>query len=153
MPRLRPFAALSFSVLALGVLALLPACSTVESVTGSVTGKEGVSTDKAARYVSPQDPLARPIQVAWTSARASRCGFMFDPEKLKADYLADESRRGLDPNQLGQMAKAYDYTRQSVADTISADPKYCSKDRTNAIRADLRRYLAGDYSPTARLAR
>jgi hypothetical protein len=78
---------------------------------------------------------------------------MFDPERLKADYLADESRRGLDPNQLGQMAKAYDYTRESVADAIGADPKYCSRERTDAIRADLRRYLGGDYSPTARLAR
>ena len=59
----------------LGV-ALLQGCSTVGRVTGS--GQEGVATDKEARYVTPQDPLARPIQVAWTSARASHCGFMFD---------------------------------------------------------------------------
>jgi len=136
-------------MLALAAVALLSACSTVERV----TGREGVSTDKAARYVSPEDPLARPIQVAWTSARAAHCGFMFDPERLKADYLADERRRGLDPYQLEKMAKAYDYTRESVTETISADPKYCNKARIDAIRVDLNRYLAGDYSPTARLAR
>jgi hypothetical protein len=153
MPSLRLFATLAIAALALAGLAVLPGCSAVESVTGSVTGKEGVSTDKAARYVSPEDPLARPIQVAWTSARASHCGFMFDPERLKADYLADESRRGLDPSQLDKMARAYDYTRTSVANTISSDPTYCSKERTDAIRADLKRYLAGNYAPTAKLAR
>jgi hypothetical protein len=148
-PSLRSLLAPALSMLALAAVALLPACSTVERV----TGKEGVSTDKAARYVSPEDPLARPIQVAWTSARAAHCGFMFDPEKLKADYLADERRRGLDPYQLEKMAKAYDYTRDSVMETISADPTYCNKSRIDAIRVDLNRYLAGDYSPTAKLAR
>ena len=48
---------------------------------------------------------------------------------------------------------AYDYTRQSVADSIKDDINYCSKDRTAAIRRDLNRYLAGDYEPTARMAR
>lgn len=132
-------------------LALLPGCSTVGQVTG--TAKDGASTDKAARYVKADDPLARPIQVAWTSARAVHCGFMFDPERLKADYMADESRRGLDPYQLQKMSEAYDYTRTSVLETIQEDPAYCNKARTDAIRADLRRYLAGDYAPTARLAR
>jgi hypothetical protein len=132
-------------------LALLQGCSTVGHITGK--GKEGATTDQAARYVPPDDPLARPIQVAWTSARASYCGFMFDPMKLKNDYMADESRRGVDPYQLQRISKAYDYTRESVTDTIKSDPKYCNKERTDAIRADLKRYLAGDYTPTARLAR
>jgi hypothetical protein len=67
--------------------------------------------------------------------------------------MADESRRGVDPYQLQRISKAYDYTRESVTDTIKSDPKYCNKERTDAIRADLKRYLAGDYTPTARLAR
>jgi hypothetical protein len=141
-------------VLAMAVgcsLALLQACSTVERVTS--TSKQGATTDAAARYVQPQDPLARPIQVAWTSARASYCGFMFDPVKLKNDYIADESRRGTDPRQLQRLSEAYDYTLKSVTDTIKDDPQYCNKERTDAIRADLKRYLAGDYAPTAKLAR
>ena len=36
--------------------------------------------------------------------------------------------------------------------SIKDDPSYCNKERTAAIRRDLNRYLAGDYSPTARLA-
>jgi hypothetical protein len=132
-------------------LALLQGCSTVGRIAGK--GKEGATTDQAARYVPPEDPLARPIQVAWTSARASFCGFMFDPVKLKNDYLADESRRGIDPYQLKHISEAYDHTRDSVTDTIKADPNYCTKERTDAIRADLKRYLAGDYTATARLAR
>jgi hypothetical protein len=132
-------------------LAVLQACSTVGRVTGS--SQEGVKTDKDARYMATDDPLARPIQVAWTSARASHCGFMFDPVKLKDDFMAAETRRGVDPYQLQRFSEAYDYTRESVADTIKDDPSYCNKARTDAIRADLRRYLAGDYNPTAKLAR
>src|SRR5512134_3922407 len=93
-------------------VAILQGCSTVGSVTGS--GQGGVSSDKAARYVTPQDPLARPIQVAWTSARASHCGFMFDPVKLKADFMAEEARRGVNQYELQRYSEAYDYTRESV---------------------------------------
>jgi hypothetical protein len=132
-------------------VAILQGCSTVGSVTGS--GQGGVSSDKAARYVTPQDPLARPIQVAWTSARASHCGFMFDPVKLKADFMAEEARRGVDQNQLQRTSEAYDYTRDSVTETIKHDNNYCTKERNDAIRADLKRYLAGDYTPAAKLAR
>ena len=132
-------------------IALLQGCSTVGSVTGS--GQGGVSSDKAARYVTPQDPLARPIQVAWTSARASHCGFMFDPVKLKADFMADEARRGVNPYELQRYSQAYDYTRDSVTETIKHDNNYCTKERNDAIRADLKRYLAGDYTPAAKLAR
>jgi hypothetical protein len=132
-------------------LPLLQGCSTVGRVIG--TSKPGATTDAAARYMPPDDPMARPTQVAWTSARASYCGFMFDPVKLKNDFMADESRRGNSPYQLQQISEAYDYTLKSVTDTIKSDPKYCNKDRTDAIRADLKRYLAGDYAPTAKLAR
>jgi hypothetical protein len=132
-------------------LLLVQGCSTVGRVTG--TSKPGATTDAAARYMPPDDPIARPTQVAWTSARASYCGFMFDPVKLKNDFMADETRRENNPYQLQQVSDAYDYTLKSVTDTIKSDPKYCNKDRTDAIRADLKRYLAGDYAPTAKLAR
>ncbi len=120
-----------------------------------VTGakEDGASTDKDARYVKPDDPLARPIQVAWTAARAQYCGFMFDAAKLKSDYLADETRRGADQDQIQKALKAYDYTYESVSETISEDASYCNKERLDAIRKDLRRYLSGDYAPVARMAR
>jgi hypothetical protein len=140
-----PGAALPLLALSL----LLAGCSTV----ASMTGKEGVTTDKEARYVKPEDPLARPVQVAWTSARAKHCGFMFNPDQLKAAYLADESLRGVPPDQIQKLAKAYDYTYASLMQTISEDPTYCNKARTDAIRVDLKRYLAGDFTPSAKAAR
>jgi hypothetical protein len=131
----------------------LPGCSTVSGTVASVTGKEGVTTDKEARFIKPEDPMARPVQVAWTAARAKHCGFMFDPGTLRANYLADEARRGVDQNQMQKITKAYDYTYASLMETISADPGYCNKQRIAAIRVDLTRYLAGDYAPNARAAR
>ena len=78
---------------------------------------------------------------------------MFDPVKLKADFMAEEARRGVNQYELQRYSEAYDYTRELVTDTIKHDSNYCNKERNDAIRADLRRYLAGDYSPAAKLAR
>src|SRR4029077_9048792 len=136
------FPAPSLLAFSLSTLLLL-GCGTV----GRVTGNEGVATDTQARYVRPEDPLSRPIQTAWTSARAKYCGFMFDPARLKADYLADEQRRGADQYALARLSKTYDQTFESVTATIVADPNYCNNERLAAIRVDLRRYLSGDYEP------
>jgi hypothetical protein len=136
------------------LVAMLAGCSTVGSTVDRLRGpKEGATSETEARNIPPEDPLARPIQVGWTSARASHCGFVFNPDQLKADFLASEQRTGMPPEQMQKIAKAYDYTRQSVLQTIKDDPSYCNKERTAAIRRDLNRYLAGDYSPTARMAR
>ena len=135
---------------AAALLLALSACGAVQRVRGS---KEGASSELEARTVAPEDPLARPMQVGWTSARASHCGFVFNPDQLRADFLAAEVRAGIPPEQMTKIEHAYDYTRQSVLDTIKDDLGYCNKERTAAIRLDLNRYLAGDYTPTARMAR
>ena len=114
-------------LLAVASIALLVGCSTVERLGG--TKKEGVGTDSAARYVTPDDPMARPIQVAWTSARASNCGFMFDPVKLKDDFMRNESRTVTDPYQLQRISQAYDYTLASVGDTIAPSAKAAAQGR------------------------
>jgi len=140
---------------AAGTLALmlvaLSACGAVSSLKGP--SEPGASTEKEARYVKPDDPLARPTQVGWTSARATRCGFIFNPEQLRANYLAYESQVGYSPAEMAKIEKAYDYTRQSVLTDIDKDSRYCTKGRLDAIRADLHRYFAGDYTPSARMAR
>jgi hypothetical protein len=128
--------------------AALPACSL-----GQRGPNEGASTEKEARRVSPDDPMARPIQVAWTSARASRCGFLFNPDQLRSNYLASEEQAGATPDQMKKIVHAYDYTRETVLATIQDNSSYCDKERTDAIRMDLNRYLAGDYTPAARMAR
>ncbi len=103
--------------------------------------------------MAPEDPLARPIQVGWTSARASHCGFIFNPAELRANFLASEAQAGATPEQMEKIEQAYDYTIESVTATIKDDLSYCTKERTAAIRIDLNRYLAGDYTPSARMAR
>ena len=78
---------------------------------------------------------------------------MFDPVKLKDDFMRDESRTVTDPISSRGSPKPTITRSRRWRDTIKCDPKYCTRERTDAIRADLRRYLAGDYSPTAKLAR
>jgi hypothetical protein len=134
---------------AASLLAAFAACGTVDRIRGP---KEGASTELEARSVAPQDPLARPIQVAWTSARASHCGFVFNPDQLRSNFMAAEARAGASPEQMAKIEQAYDYTLQSVAATIKDNLNYCNKDRTAAIRRDLNRYLSGDYTPSARMA-
>jgi hypothetical protein len=137
---------------ALAAVALLAAalsgCSTIDRV----RGKEGAATESEARNVTPEDPLARPIQVAWTSARAVKCGFIFSPDQLRANFLASEAQAGNTPDQMQKIGHAYDYTVDSMNQTIKDDLNYCNDDRTAAIRKDLNRYLAGDYTPSARMA-
>ena len=129
------------------LLVFLAGCGTTSSVQGP---EDGASTEAAARNVQSNDPLARPTQVGWTSARATRCGFMFDPQQLRANYLAYESRLSSGQARMQKIEKAYDYTRESMLITINKNPSYCSKDRLGAIRVDLNRYLSGDYRPMAR---
>lgn len=140
---LTPALALALAVL----LAALAACGTIGK------SSPGASSDKEARYIKPDDPMARPVQVGWTSARASHCGFIFSPEQLRVNYLAAEAQSGISANQMQKIEQAYDYTRQSTLDTIKDNLNYCNTERTAAIRQDLNRYLAGDYTPQARLAR
>jgi hypothetical protein len=131
------------------LLAALTACGTMDRMRGT---QGGAKTELEARSVAPQDPLARPIQVAWTSARASHCGFVFNPDQLRSNFMAAEARGGASPEQMQKIEHAYDYTLQSVAATIKDNLNYCNKDRTAAIRRDLNRYLSGDYTPSARMA-
>ena len=127
-------------------------CSTVSSTVDRIRGPKAPS-DTEVGNMAPEDPLALPVQVGWTSARASYCGFVFNPDQLRADFLASERRLGTPPDQMQKVERAYDYTRQSVLDKIKGDPNYCNKERTAAIRADLNRYLVGDFSAAARAAR
>jgi hypothetical protein len=145
MKAARPTFPFRLAIAALLALAIAPGCS--------IRTSPGASSDKEARFMQPSDPLARPVQVGWTSARASHCGFIFNPDQLRSNYLAAEASTGISPPQMRKIVEAYDYTRQSTLDTIKDNHGYCNKERTTAIRADLNRYLAGDFSPTARMAR
>jgi hypothetical protein len=110
----------------------------------------GLTTSSTApsdsKIPSNDDPMARPTFVAWTSARAKRCGFFFDPAKLKANYLAFESKQGQGAN-LANIEKVYDQTFKSTSDSAWAQEDYCSERKGTDIKQELARHLAGDYTP------
>ena len=91
----------------------LAACSSGAS--GLITGTTVTAAD-APGGITNESPMARPIGVAWTSARAKRCGFYFDPAKLRASYLAYEARQS-NREQLGQRSeKSYDSTFKVISE-------------------------------------
>lgn len=114
------------------------------SAGGLLTGSTAAAD--APGSLSNDSPQARPIAVAWTSARAERCGFHFDPAKLRASYLAHEARQS-PPDQLAQTEKTYDATFKTIRQRVGAEPDYCSDRKSAEIKKDLTRHLAGDFTP------
>jgi len=117
--------------------------------TGSLFGGK-----KPAAAPQPQaakhDPGARALQVGWVSARASKCGFYFDPAKLKQQYLAAEAAGGMPLDQLRKVELTYQYSLKSTLLKIGKDDGYCNEHQTTSIRNDLQRHLAGDFTPRKR---
>jgi hypothetical protein len=122
----------------------LTACS--NGVSGLVTGTTAVSAADAPGGITNESPMARPIGVAMTSARAKRCGFYFDAGKLRASYLAYEARQTT-REQLGSFEKSYDSTFKVISERISGEPDYCTDQKGTEIKADLTRHLQGDFTP------
>lgn len=133
-------------VLASGLLlagtALAAGCGS--SASGLMTGSTA-SADMPGS-ISNEDPLARPIGVAWTSARAHRCGFYFDPTKLRTSYLAYEAKQS-SAEQLAKAEQTYDSTFKVIRERVGADPDYCTDKKGVEIKANLQRHLAGDFAP------
>jgi hypothetical protein len=137
----------AISLLAVGASACSNADSTAKSglSTASILGEAPPGTSADRPGITRDDPMARPVQVAWTAARAEKCGFNFNPGKLKADYIAFEQRGGADAARLGQIDKTYDTTVTKIKSTIGAADAYCTEKTANVIKADLQRHMRGDY--------
>lgn len=130
----------------------LAGCSSGGGVTtGSLLG--GDEQKSAAAAQPTNDPTARALQVGSLSARATKCGYNFDPAALKANYLAYEAAQGAQVADLGRLEKVYDTGYNGVAKAAAGDPNYCNAARTATIKADLARHLAGDYSPRQEVAK
>jgi hypothetical protein len=114
---------------------------------GLTTASTGLLPADAPTAVTNADPMARPVAVAWTSARAKRCGFYFDPAKLKINYLAYERTLNAAADQLAKIEKAYDSTFRVTSEKVAGDPDYCTDNRGLEIKTELQRHLAGDYTP------
>lgn len=112
--------------------------------TGSLFGGSAKATAAA-----PQDlnnPVARALQVGGTSARAIKCGFNFDPAKLKAQFLSAEA--GVNPADAAKIAQVYDTSFNGVSKAVSGEGEnYCSAAKTAKIKEALTRHLAGDFTP------
>jgi hypothetical protein len=135
-----------------GLAVLLAACG--KDSAGPTTGALLASgQDSVQSGVPPSDPTARALYAAAVSARATRCGYYFDPAKLKAGFLAAEASQGAASEHLQKIERAYDYTRLTIAGRIAKEPEYCSDPKTREIKADLARHLAGNFSlPPKQLA-
>jgi hypothetical protein len=133
------------------VAAALTGCSGASSLpslpsltTGSILG--GPAKPTAADPGSINDPTNRAFQVGTVSAKAIKCGFNFDPGKLKNNYLTYE--RTLTPGgDLSKVERIYDVSFNGVTKAVAGEADYCSDEKTKAIKADLTRHLAGDYTP------
>ncbi len=118
--------------------------------TGSIGGNKPA---QAAAPPPPPTPADRALHVAATSARAQKCGYYFDPAKLKSDYLGFEAANGLAADGLAGITRLYDFTQAKIAGTIAADAEYCNSERTAEIKTQLNKYLAGDYAAPPRKAK
>lgn len=120
-------------------------CSGAPSLsTASVLGGDS----KPAEPTVVNDPPMRAFQVGTVSARAIKCGFNFDPAKLKASYLMYEGQQpgGAD---LAKLEKIYDVSFNGVAKAVATQNSYCTAAKVKKVKADLARHLAGDYTPSA----
>ncbi len=126
------------------LLAAVALCAGCSGGGGILTGSTAAAD--APGSLNNEDPAARPIAVAWTSARAQRCGFYFDPAKLRASYLSFEAKQSA-PDQLAKAEKTYDSTFKTIRERVAADPEYCSERKSAEIKKDLTRHLTGDFTP------
>lgn len=113
------------------------------------SGASGLTTGSVAGAGAPAAPVndvtARAMQVGSVSARAQKCGYNFDPAKLKANFLASETR--INPADAGKATQVYDVAHNGVLKAVATKADYCTAEKTAEIKEDLTRHLAGDFSP------
>lgn len=146
------------SIAAAAILGALAGCGTMSSLGGGDNAKApgddstigglwsgGSSGGGLPGFTKKPGPNDRPTRVGWLSARASRCGFVFDPAQLRARYFAFEQSYGADARRMQEVQRAYDYSLESTAERAKQDTNYCTRKRVDEIRPELNRYLAGDF--------
>lgn len=127
---------------ALAATVALAGCGAGASLsTGSLGGQ------KAAPGPKPVTASDRALYVATTVARAQRCGFYFNPDEVKANYLAAEAQAGTPPEVVQKVTKEFDYARGTVASAAAEDEGYCTEGKTREVKAALTRQIAGDFNP------
>ena len=116
--------------------------------TGSLFGAKPDAAAAAKAAEIKNDPLTRTLQVARIAARAQRCGFNFDPQRLKANLMASEGAQpGADTAELGKLDQVYTSAFNGTLRAVTKDEDYCSDSRNAHIKSELARHLAGDFTP------
>ncbi len=134
---------------ALGAVMFLGGCSSSSGLsTGSLFGGGQAAAPVAPAVVANPagDPTTRAFQVGSTAARAVKCGYNFDPTKLKTTFLSNEAA-GVAAADIPRVEKVYDTAYNGVAKAVAGQAGYCTPDKTADIKANLTRHLAGDYTP------
>jgi hypothetical protein len=135
----------------LGAAVAISACSSSPLPSLSTGSLFGSSKPAPLPGPAPETPTARAFQVGTASARAIKCGFNFDPVKLKTQYLAYEA--AANPADTPKIEKIYDVAFNGVSKAVAgAGEEYCSANKVATVKEDLARHLAGDYSPAQRAA-
>ena len=155
--RPRSFIAVAATVM---LVAVLSGCGTMSSLGGGghnskTAGDDNTvgglwsggrsATDGIPGFTKKPGPNDRPTRVGWLSARASHCGFVFDPAQLRARYFAFERSYGVDARRMQEIQRVYDYSLESTAERAKQNANYCTRQRVDEIRPELNRYLAGDF--------
>jgi hypothetical protein len=146
--------AVSWAWAVLVCMTTLGACSNAplpSLTTGSLFGSKPdaqAATSVAAVPSIKNDPTTRTLQVSRVAAKAQRCGFNFDPVKLKANFMAAEGAQGgVDVAELSKLDQVYNGSFKGTLKSVKADESYCSELRTAHVKGDLNRHLAGDFAP------
>ena len=137
-------------ILSSGVCFALAGCGASNALTtGSLFGggSNGPAQVQAPKVVTPSD---RAVYVAANITRAQRCGFFFDPDQVKASFIAAEQAAGATPDVMQKITRDFDTTRAQLAPVIAKDDAYCTEGRTREVKAALTRQLAGDFNPPQR---
>jgi hypothetical protein len=133
------------------LITILAACGLAGMLAGcgASTSLLGGSKSETAQIEPPKPatPSERALYVAATVARAQRCGFYFEPEQLRANYLAAETQAGAPPEIMQKVTREFDYTRQSIVTAVAKEEGYCTEGLTREVKAALSRQLAGDFDP------
>jgi len=142
-----------FAIPVLLLAAALSGCSgggglSTASIFGTAPTPPAVGVQPGAAPLAPAStPTDRAFLVGSVSARATKCGYNFDAAKLKGNFLASETARGAPPEQIAQLDKIYGVAYGGVIKAAGEDPAYCSDRKTQGIKEDLARLLAGDFEP------
>ncbi len=124
----------------------LPSLST-GSVSSTTPQPGATATAQATAPAVKNDPTQRAFQVGSTSARAVKCGFYFDPGRLKQQFLAAEATMGTPVADMAKVEKIYDISFNGISRGIAPKEDYCTQAKSKEIKEDLTRHLAGDYTP------